>query len=703
VNTVTRTSLAAAVAAIAACSSDSSPFRPPDPAPALSVTPSIDTVLAGDTVRFYTRDSQPATWTVSDSRVAQIENQSGASALVRAVHEGTTTVTAAEAARTASAVLVAVGSKLVFTVQPSNATAGVTLAPGVAVTIEDPSGNPLTGATNSVTVALGATPGAATLWGTTAVTAVDGVATFGNLSIQQAGSGYTLRASSSGAIGATSAPFAITPTVATALAVSGVPGSLIAGMAVNVVVTARDASGNIAYGYTGTLHFTSTDGAAELPQDYAFVGADAASHVFRVIFRSPFTQTLTATDAARSISASAAAFVTFANAELYDPVTRKWTVTGGMRLWRNSATATLLSDGKVLVAGGACCGTPLYGVDALFSTTTSDVYDPATGTWIVTGSMSVPRQQHTLTLLHDGRVLVVGGGTGTGPNGTTAITELYSPSTGMWTPTGSLNVALAWNTTTLLNDGTVLAAGGLYYPPILSSPSGDTTLAELYDPATGMWTATGSMTVGRMLHTATLLRDGRVLVVGGNTGLTGSVTASAELYDPVTRTWTATGSMGTPRGQHTATLLQDGTVLVTGGYPPTASTELYEPGTGTWTTIGSMSVQRVGHTATLLNDGKVLVAGGGVDAELYDPTTQTWTATSKMNTERAEHTATLLNNGAVLVSGGGLAVMPPCVGDACGMASRIAGLSAGRTWLPAARAPGHLLLRSPARLLPLRR
>jgi len=317
--------------------------------------------------------------------------------------------------------------------------------------------------------------------------------------------------------------------------------------------------------------------------------------------------------------------------------------TGSLATARRYHTATLLPNGKVLVAGGVNSGNALV---------SAELYDPASGTWTATGSLATARYFHTETLLPNGKVLVAGGFDSSGSNAL-ASAELYDPASGTWTATGSLATARGGPTATLLPNGKVLVAGGYDFG------SGYFASAELYDPASGTWTATGSLVTARQIHTATLLTNGKVLVAGGGNNPT--VVASAELYDPASGTWTATGSLATARSGHKATLLPNGKVLVAGGNDGSnalASAELYDPASGTWSATGSLATARYGHTGTLLPNGKVLVTGGInnsgtlASAELYDPASGTWTATGSLATARRNHTATLLPNGRVLVAAG---------------------------------------------------
>jgi N-acetylneuraminic acid mutarotase len=310
--------------------------------------------------------------------------------------------------------------------------------------------------------------------------------------------------------------------------------------------------------------------------------------------------------------------------------------------------ATLLRDGRVLVTGGFD--------SQLGSSRETTLYDPHTGVWSATGSLRDGRHNHTATLLANGTVLVVGGEEKTSNSDRIlASAELFDPATSTWTATGSLHRARQFHTATLLRDGRVLVAGGI---DAKYNPVGQ---AELYDPASGKWTDAGTMGDSHSGHTATLLPDGKVLVAGGGT-------TTAELYDPATKTWKATGSLSVVRSGHAATLLKDGRVLVTGGAnadapnnPGWATAELYDPRTGAWVPAGAMSVPRVFHSATLLPGGSVLVAGGQTkyqgdvitaSVDLYSPATGKWTAIHRMHSPRAGQIAVLLTNNLLLVAGG---------------------------------------------------
>jgi lysophospholipase L1-like esterase len=314
-------------------------------------------------------------------------------------------------------------------------------------------------------------------------------------------------------------------------------------------------------------------------------------------------------------------------AELYDPARGTWSATGSMAVPRILHTATLLETGvdagKVLVTGGENAPNE--------SVASAELYDPSTGKWSPTGSMAAERAGQTATLLGNGEVLVVGGNFGTGP-----AAELYDPSTGSFSPTGAMPVDPAFGSATLLPTGEVLLAGGVV--PAVGGGTIQTTAAELYDPATNKWSPTGSLLTARSLQIATLLPSGEVLLAGGYNPEKGTL-ASAELYDSTTGTFSATASMGIPRWEPTATLLSAGTdageVLVVGGSqhavteagPRPSAAEVYDPALGAWTATGPTVFPRLEHKMTLLNDGQVLVAGGDLgtpanslsSAELFTP------------------------------------------------------------------------------------
>jgi WD40 repeat protein len=314
--------------------------------------------------------------------------------------------------------------------------------------------------------------------------------------------------------------------------------------------------------------------------------------------------------------------------------------TGSLASARHDHTATLLPNGKVLV---------LAGNDFPYASPYAELYAPEIGTWTATGNPTTLRADPTATLLSNGKVLLAAGA---GPGYDFMSAELYDSASGNWASTGNMAGARRSHTATLLSNGKVLVAAGFFDD--LGYVGFPIDTAELYDPASGTWTLTGSLATARFQHTATLLPSGKVLVAGGANR--NNLLAIAELYYPASGTWTSTGSLATARAFHTATLLPNGKVLVAGGYD--GSAELYDPAKGTWAATGSLATARAFHTATLLPNGKVLVAGGYVypndlaSAELYDSASGTWTATGSLATARDSHTATLLTNGNVLVAAG---------------------------------------------------
>ncbi len=405
-----------------------------------------------------------------------------------------------------------------------------------------------------------------------------------------------------------------------------------------------------------------------------------------------------------------------AGAELYDPATNRFIPTGQMVQPRSLATATALADGRVLITGGTldAGGTPM---------STAELFDPATQTFSLTGAMYEPRVQASAILLADGRVLVFGGSptTSDGANPGLTSTEIYDPTTGKWssgkpmpeTRSSTGTIGSTWPTAVLLADGRVLIAGGSVNDTPLAS-------ALIWDPLTGSTSPTGSMTVARSDASATLLADGRVLIVGGNAATPASprrvvALASAELFDPATGRFTATGSLNTEQFGHSATLLPDGRVLIAGGANAIGSplsTEVFDPATATFS-VGPMAaashgteaallpagrvllegdspevfdpalaapVQPVGpsespnrafiktgnpiqdrlaHTATPLLDGRVLIVGGRLpdgtvlsSAEIYDPKSGTFRATGSLKTARSSPSAVRLGDGRVLIVGG---------------------------------------------------
>ncbi|MGC1678877.1 MAG: kelch repeat-containing protein [Candidatus Binataceae bacterium] len=338
--------------------------------------------------------------------------------------------------------------------------------------------------------------------------------------------------------------------------------------------------------------------------------------------------------------------------EIYDPTAASFTVTGGLNSLRIAYASARLDNGEVLIAGGATQSGLLA---------TAEVFDPSTGYFTPTANnLDVARVSLNAVTLPSGKVLIDGGSTGT-------TAELFDPATMSFALTGSMTAARSVATATLLNDGTVLIAGGL-------DPGGDSLdTAEIYNPKTATFTATsGVMTTPRALHTATLLKNGEVLLAGGSTSsFFSDVLDTAEIYNPKTQTFTATaGTMTSLRASATANLLKNGQVLIAGGAiangSSLASAELFDPATGQFTaTSGSMSNSRVFQSSVSLPNGEVMIAGGSIGTfsgvtsytsvatvDFYDPSSEQFVPAVPMISPRDFFVATLLTSGKVLLPAG---------------------------------------------------
>jgi hypothetical protein len=288
------------------------------------------------------------------------------------------------------------------------------------------------------------------------------------------------------------------------------------------------------------------------------------------------------------------------SAELYDPNSGVWRSTeDAMEFPRDLHTATLLRDGRVLVAGGH---------NGMAANDSAELYDPATGFFAPAATMTQPRYGHTATLLSDGTVLLAGGSFG---GGITDTAEIFDTATQAFSllPSRMTRIRVR-HSATRLPSGLVLIAGGgtglTVFPPT----------AELYDPASRTFReTTGPMRAARYDHSATLLSGGFVLLAGGYDNV--DVLVSGELYDPAADSFSLTnGHLFSPRRLHTATRITDGSVLIAGGESAIGGAalntgEIYNPATRVFRTVGStMSSPRYGHVAASLGDGKVLLAGG---------------------------------------------------------------------------------------------
>lgn len=314
-----------------------------------------------------------------------------------------------------------------------------------------------------------------------------------------------------------------------------------------------------------------------------------------------------------------------AAAEVWDPETESFGPAGSLSVARDGPTALPLSDGRALVVGGCCSGK--FGLD----TAQAEIFDPASDRISPAGTLAIQREHHTITLLPDDRVLITGGFAADRSMvdvERSSAAEIWDPGTMSFSPAGVMLEPRVRHDATLLADGRVLITGD------------HVTTAEVWDPATSTFSATGSPIEPRADgYTATSLSDGRVLFIGGvlvcedryDDGCPAS--ASAEVWDPATDAFAPAGSLTAPRYEHSATLLPDGRVLVIGGWGGEAEkeaipseAEIWDPVTNDFSPAGVLAVPRGDPSVTLLPDGRALVVGGadtddlsGSAAELWDP------------------------------------------------------------------------------------
>ncbi len=329
-------------------------------------------------------------------------------------------------------------------------------------------------------------------------------------------------------------------------------------------------------------------------------------------------------------------------------------------------TATLLADGRVLIAGG----TRVDGV----ARASSELFDPKANRWVRAADMIHARAGHAATLLADGNVLVTGGQTGLSifDDLVLASAEIYHPTSNSWRAVAPMDAPRRMHSSIRLHDGRVLVIGGTNLAAGSPLPAAQQEQAEVYDPQRDSWSPAGGGLPSLSGEAATLMPDGSVLVTGASTG-TGFATTGAELFDPGTNRWRpTTWPMATPRYGHTATLLLDGKVLLVGGYTTQqqqvsggviypvsellTTSEMFDLRGNTGIRVGYSRIPRFEHTATLLRNGTVLVVGSAyasnADSQILDPkNTEQWASTG-LAMDRYLHTATMLADGRVLIAGG---------------------------------------------------
>ncbi|HZE84565.1 MAG TPA: kelch repeat-containing protein [Puia sp.] len=327
-----------------------------------------------------------------------------------------------------------------------------------------------------------------------------------------------------------------------------------------------------------------------------------------------------------------------------DPSGRRLLQVENLHELRAAHSATLLPDGRVLIAAGFRKGPDTY--SQLYSST-AELYDPAKRTFTYTGSLHIARCGQTATLLAGGKEVLITGGNNDQERLPSA--ELYDVRTGQWTRLPDMLAGREGHRAILLKNGKVLIIGGTHDPELS---------VELFDPATRKFEKTGPSPYDLNSMSAIGLADGRILLAGGLQGK--QPTQSALICDPATSQFTKVGNMNSVRYKCGEILLADGKVMIIGGSDNRdwkgkySSTEIFDPHTGTFSRGPELNFERfkLGHSVVTLRDGTVLVTGGDKHIELYDPASSKFTVVATLDQPYYFSSATLLTDGTVLMSGG---------------------------------------------------
>jgi hypothetical protein len=352
-----------------------------------------------------------------------------------------------------------------------------------------------------------------------------------------------------------------------------------------------------------------------------------------------------------------------------------WEATAPLSVPRYDHTLSLLPSGDVVAVGGRITSTPR---SVLAS---AEIYDTQEATWSPTGSLAQGRWRHTATLLRDGRLLVAGGFSGATGNNAQPVedtVEIFDPATGTWSPAARMATRRALHSAVLLPSGKVLVVGGRTCdqpPPAVCDFTFRSSSAELYDPATNTWSSAGSMREARHTTAAVVLHDGTVLVPAGFTNKGNGDTA--DVYDPATGRWSETRKLNVPRARQGAMVLPDGTGLVVGGFQAMETSEVYDPATKRWSlSAGRIAIARFNFGYAVLPNGKALVAGGQSpttpfgpsSSEVYDPATQQWSSAGTLTSPHVSTSSLSNSDQAVVLSSSPweMASDPRGCGGSCG-------------------------------------